>query len=575
MQATRSTVVNTDSNTKCFDIFACHIGTGIQSNNESKQQLEERYRYNLLAGEYVLLNTGNKATSLVFCQAEIARTIIDEDDKCLPYIRVLRRICHFPETIKFLYVIKEINPETNELENKLITHKFSALKLTPPNEVTIEKIRNHLLSAMERFKNEFLSHTDEDKKLQIKSEIEKEITKLVQEVLSKDDHLTTYGNKTLITEAIRGNFDRIKTYLGSEFDVNFADEDRRTPLFVASYKGHLEIAKFLLSKGAKPDLDNKHGETPLYIASQEGHTKIVELLLNNKVEPNLARSDGATSLFVALENGHLEVVKLLLSAGANPNKARNDGVTPLLMASQEGYKEIVKLLLDKGVDPNLSNKDRITPLLMASQEGYTEIVKLLLDNGANPNLSNEDGTNPLLVASQEGYTEIVKLLLDKGARPDLTDKYSETPLCVVLQDGYPKIATLLLKNGADPNLGNEDGNTPLFLASQEGYIEVVELLLDKGVDPNEANEYGVTPIAVAILQQCTEVVKILLPKVKVNLCIWDDMSVEELIKEKIKDEKEKKELLDVLYLHITPSASPIVGSSKSTLEKDKEYQNVL
>ena len=298
--------------TRCFDIFACGIGSGIQSSNESRQWSEERYRRNLLKGEYVILNGGNKVTSATLNRVEIARTVKEGDDKCPPYIRVLRRMCNYPETIKFLYVVKEVNPETKELENKLVTYKFSALKITPPEQVTIDKIRTHLLDSMEQFKNEFLLYADEGEKEQIESEIEKEIERLKEEVLSKDDHLTTYGNKTLFIEANRGRINRVKTYLESgQFDVNYVTKNGDTPLHIASYKGHLEIIEFLLSKGADPNLVNKLWETPLIIASTKGSTKVVELLLNKGVDPNVS-VNGCTPIVATIFNQHTEVVKALL-----------------------------------------------------------------------------------------------------------------------------------------------------------------------------------------------------------------------------------------------------------------------
>ena len=211
-------------------------------------------------------------------------------------------MCHYPETIKLLYVVKEVNPETKELETKLITHKFSSLKLIPPDEVTIDKIRNHLLSSMEKFKDEFLSCADER---------EKEITRLEQEVLSKDDHLVSYGNKALFIEANRGKVGRVKTYL-SQFDVNSSIENGTTPLFIASYDGHLAVVETLLAKGGNPNLYREDRASCLFSASQNGHIGVVKLLLNAGADPNLSRSNGATPIVVAIFNNHIEIIKTLL-----------------------------------------------------------------------------------------------------------------------------------------------------------------------------------------------------------------------------------------------------------------------
>eukprot|EP01015_Nassula_variabilis_P007775 TRINITY_DN1603_c0_g1_i5.p2 TRINITY_DN1603_c0_g1~~TRINITY_DN1603_c0_g1_i5.p2 ORF type:complete len:100 (-),score=5.30 TRINITY_DN1603_c0_g1_i5:11-310(-) len=53
-----------------------------------------------------------------------------------------------------------------------------------------------------------------------------------------------------------------------------------TPLHTAAYKGHKELAKYLLEKGAKLQTENKSGYTPLMIAQYNGHQELIELLAN-------------------------------------------------------------------------------------------------------------------------------------------------------------------------------------------------------------------------------------------------------------------------------------------------------
>ena len=527
IQATRPT----NSDPRCFDIFACYVGSGIQSSDESRQRLEKKYKDNLEKGEYVILNGGHKVIHSTLSEEEIARTIKEGDDKCPPYIRVLRRMCNYPETIKLLYVVKEINPTTGKSETKLVTYKFSALKLTPPEEVTIDKIRAHLSSSMEQFKNEFLLHTDEGEKEQIESEIEKEIERLKKEVLSKDDHLTMYGNKTLFIEAMRGRPERVKTYVGlDKLNVNFATENGETLLYIASHSGYLETVTYLLEAGADPNLAKNNEVTPLYMASQEGHIEVVELLLANNADPNLCNKYGATPLLIASERGHTKIVATLLNNKAKPNVSKKDGATPLHMASQNGHIGVVDLLLQAKSNSNSSCCDGTTSLLLASEKGYTKIVELLLNAEADPNICHSsDRIAPLHMASQEGHIEVVKLLLSKEAKPNLIDK---------------------------------NGVTSLLIASTKGHTKVVKILLEAEADPNLSSRDGISPIVMAIFKQNTEIVKMLLPKVDLSVCTWKGNGVKELIEERIQDKEEKRKLLETLSLPTPPSASPSIIKSE-------------
>ena len=50
-----------------------------------------------------------------------------------------------------------------------------------------------------------------------------------------------------------------------------------TPLYLASYYGHLDIVKYLIKKGANPNL-NIGNETATRMASLGGHSDVVDYL---------------------------------------------------------------------------------------------------------------------------------------------------------------------------------------------------------------------------------------------------------------------------------------------------------
>jgi serine/threonine-protein phosphatase 6 regulatory ankyrin repeat subunit B len=59
--------------------------------------------------------------------------------------------------------------------------------------------------------------------------------------------------------------------------INAANELGRTSLYLASKKGHLEVVKLLLEKGANINAANKSG-TPLDEAFQMGYLEVIKLL---------------------------------------------------------------------------------------------------------------------------------------------------------------------------------------------------------------------------------------------------------------------------------------------------------
>ena len=84
-----------------------------------------------------------------------------------------------------------------------------------------------------------------------------------------------------------------------------------TPLHHASSKGHPEVVRILLEKGADIEATNLNGDTPLHIASEEGHIDVVKILLEAGADKEARHKLGWTPLILASENGHTDIVELL------------------------------------------------------------------------------------------------------------------------------------------------------------------------------------------------------------------------------------------------------------------------
>ncbi|WCR53196.1 MAG: Actin-binding protein [Wolbachia endosymbiont of Ctenocephalides orientis wCori] len=49
------------------------------------------------------------------------------------------------------------------------------------------------------------------------------------------------------------------------------DKYGRTPLHLAALRGHLDVVKSLIEKGADAKAEDKHGHTPIHLAAENGH----------------------------------------------------------------------------------------------------------------------------------------------------------------------------------------------------------------------------------------------------------------------------------------------------------------
>ena len=262
-----------------------------------------------------------------------------------------------------------------------------------------------------------------------------------------------------------------------------------TPLNVALYKGHLDIALFLLEHGANMEKRGVMDQTGLYIASSHGYTEIVRALIDRGADLNaeceedddlewgLAENLSWTPLHVALSRGRLEVARVLLEYGADVNRPDCLGRSPLHTASryEDEFGGLVQLLVDHGANPSAWDAINETPLHGESFNGEPQVVGLLLHHRLDVNARSGRRWNPW------------------DSRWELMDGEGWTPLHYAAFCGRVDIAEVLLDHGADVNAPDQDHWTPLHLAAWKGFRELVDTLLRCGAYLHVRTTGGQTP----------------------------------------------------------------------------------
>lgn len=143
------------------------------------------------------------------------------------------------------------------------------------------------------------------------------------------------GTDPLHNAAQQGNLAEVKRLVEQEkIDVDSKCILGLTPLAWASIGGHLDVATYLVSKGAWVNAADSHSITPLHRACRWGHVGVVEFLIENGARIHAIDKWGKTPLHEASTNGHPEVVQYLLSKGADvkAEDLKVEGKTPLYYA---------------------------------------------------------------------------------------------------------------------------------------------------------------------------------------------------------------------------------------------------
>lgn len=129
----------------------------------------------------------------------------------------------------------------------------------------------------------------------------------------------------LFLKAIRdedGN--KVNDILGQPGQTIINTKDRTTgegALHIVAKSSNLTYLRFLLAKGANPNLQDNRGNTPALLAVESGSVEAINALAGRKANLNLGNSSGETPLIRAVQLRNLDMVRALVAAGANPDQA--------------------------------------------------------------------------------------------------------------------------------------------------------------------------------------------------------------------------------------------------------------
>lgn len=334
----------------------------------------------------------------------------------------------------------------------------------------------------------------------------------------------------LMSAALAGREEAVSLLLDAGVDVNSIDmATSLSALHVVGYQGLGQMVKHLISKGANPNLVDRHGRTPLHCAvygdrrrggRREADASAMKALLSEGAKVDAVSKDGSTPLHIAVYTYQEGATRLLLQHGASIGAKRGDGKTVLDFLYRTSVKsswaidqgEIFSVLLHYGAFQE--SVEGSTPLhnvvefqncryvrfVLGLDPLHTDIAHQfadeLIDQGpdfetefpelASCNINSRDnaGRTPLYIATVRHRSDIVESLMQAGADPRVADSNECTPLHNIMKQ--PGILTestkVLLEAGADVNAKDNDKNTPLHLAAKltehglQNFISVMEQL---------------------------------------------------------------------------------------------------
>lgn len=150
-------------------------------------------------------------------------------------------------------------------------------------------------------------------------------------------------------EAVRdGEGDKVTATLnqpGSTI-INTRGADGSGALHIVARRSDAVYLRFLLQKGANPNLQDSNGNTAAMLAVENGFVEAIPILKTYRADMNVANSRGETPLIRAVQNRNAAAVRVLLESGANPDQTDTmAGMSARDYAARDGRSQpIIKLI---------------------------------------------------------------------------------------------------------------------------------------------------------------------------------------------------------------------------------------
>ena len=392
-----------------------------------------------------------------------------------------------------------------------------------------------------------------------------------------------------------GRVETLRELFANGADPNASNRIGRTALHFACMYGHADAASVLLDAGAVTGEDDD-GISPQFIAVRKGHVEVVRLLIQRganvrelrgflkHLQPDLPNPAEMVQLVAmhlrpsvlsrAIKTINLEKLGQLLDEGKFSDTDEWEDVrgrTPMHFAVAAVLATVSMRLEQKHEDP-FGDSDALTalkmlvgaaeragegamrhrcecldddgrsPLHLLVQDGpctHPAALSMLLRAGASPNVQAppseyttsrgaaalgrgaRGGGTPLHMAleQEEPSVPAVRLMLESHADPNRRDGEQRTALHLALDFGEDRggidlgLCALLLQHGADPALGSPEiglGNSCLHAACAHNKPDLVRLLLHHGASPSAVGKGGWTPLALAARSKAAKIFEALL-----------------------------------------------------------------
>lgn len=290
---------------------------------------------------------------------------------------------------------------------------------------------------------------------------------------------TTISAQEIFDAVKEGNLTKVKELIENNNEVlNARNTNQSTPLHIAVSVSNIEIAKYLIEKGADLNSTNAYQWTPLFFAK---NGEMAKLLIDSGANVN---SLDNVKWSVLMQTETLDAAKVLIENGADINyETPNLGSTALYSSLWRKKLEIANYLLELGVKiKGPSSTTGVTELKSALQAGCVKYLDRYLELGYSIKMNVEGGNNLIHYAAESNSVELIKKITELGIPLDEMNSFGWSPLHIAAYKNNDAAFKFFLEKGLDKNSRTVNGKSAYNLAKEKNNKEIIDILVSIKAD---------------------------------------------------------------------------------------------
>lgn len=422
------------------------------------------------------------------------------------------------ESLKY---VSDINTVNEDGQTALILSILNA----KPESINLLMVKNADVKAVDNYGNSCLHYASRkgnlalvkqliDKGLDPKQENKLGVTPLEEATKNHQtaviEHYAQMGMTDFETKDDQGYTSMMKAIKSCDFEQIKKLHDLGAKIENVGPDGYTldcskeEVVKYIIDNGGEINTPIKtFKETYLYKAVYYQNINLVKFLLEKGADPNITNTFKRPPLYQAVSSKNLAIVKLLVEGGANVNAtlgyAGKENI--LSHAVEKENKEIITYLRENGaVLPgeealgNISVKQSVKDdILKGIKFKNIKLVEDAIQNPSKFTLSEDESLEVINFIVKENHLNLLNYLLDnKAIATSYQDKLNGENLLIKVVKGKceKKLSESLLRNGCDINEVDIRKKSALFYAVINEDLKMVTFLAELGANTNLEDMYG-------------------------------------------------------------------------------------